>query len=97
MIAPLGLLGALREVQAAEAARAAADLMDGDDDLAKAGTDRLWVGTPDEAKGLEFDAVVVAVPPLPEQVAPATWKRLYVALTRPTQRLTVVEAGDAIG
>ncbi|ANJ25966.1 HelD family protein [Agromyces aureus] len=84
VIAPLGMLGALREVHAAEA---------------DAASDRLWVGTPDDAKGLEFDAVVVAVPPMPEPhaVSAATWKRLYVALTRPTQRLTVVQAGDVIG
>ncbi|WP_395242710.1 HelD family protein [Agromyces sp. MMS24-K17] len=89
VIGPLGVLGALRDVQATEAAEAAA-----------AGAPaRLWVGTPDDAKGLEFDAVVVAVPPMPEPraVSTATWKRLYVALTRPTQRLTVVEAGDVIG
>ncbi|GAA1824438.1 HelD family protein [Agromyces salentinus] len=90
VIAPLGVHGALRELRADEAAKAAA----GD-----AASDRLWVGTPDDAKGLEFDAVVVAVPPMPahEAVSSATWKRLYVALTRPTKRLTVVQAGDAIG
>ncbi|MRG60354.1 AAA family ATPase [Agromyces sp. CFH 90414] len=89
VIAPLALLGSLREVRASEAARAASEGVE----------ERLWVGTPDEAKGLEFDAVVVAVPPLPapHAVSQATWKRLYVALTRPTQRLTVVEAVDAIG
>ncbi|SFR70364.1 DNA helicase IV [Agromyces sp. CF514] len=89
VIAPLGVHGALRDVRTAEAERAAAE-----------GTSaRLWIGTPDDAKGLEFDAVVVAVPPMPspDAVSVATWKRLYVALTRPTQRLTVVEAGDVIG
>ncbi|BDZ54148.1 HelD family protein [Agromyces marinus] len=88
VIAPRGLLGALAGVHAAEAAQAAA-----------AGTSaRLWLGTPDDAKGLEFDAVVVAVPAMPEPhaITAATWKRLYVALTRPTQRLTVVQVGDAI-
>lgn len=88
VIAPLGVLGALGAVRATERARAEAD-----------GTpDRLWIGTPDDAKGLEFDAVVVAVPPMPspQAVSAATWKRLYVALTRPTKRLTVVEAGDVI-
>ncbi|MET4156956.1 ATP-binding domain-containing protein [Agromyces sp. PvR057] len=89
VIAPLGVLGALRGVRAAEAERA----------TATGAADRLWAGTPDDAKGLEFDAVVVAVPPMPapQAVSVATWKRLYVALTRPTQRLTVVEAGDVIG
>ncbi|MGI9823004.1 HelD family protein [Agromyces sp. Marseille-Q5079] len=89
VIAPLGVHGALRGLRAAEAAKATAD----------GASDRLWVGTPDDAKGLEFDAVVVAVPPMPapHAVSSATWKRLYVALTRPTKRLTVVEAGDAIG
>lgn len=89
VIAPLGVLGALRDLQAAEAEQAAA----------AGASARLWVGTPDDAKGLEFDAVVVAVPPMPapHAVSVATWKRLYVALTRPTQRLTVVEAGNVIG
>ncbi|GAA1523929.1 DNA helicase IV [Agromyces terreus] len=89
VIAPLGVLGALRDLRAAEVGKT----------TAQGGSDRLWVGTPDDAKGLEFDAVVVAVPrmPAPEAVSTATWKRLYVALTRPTQRLTVVEAGDAVG
>lgn len=88
-IAPLALLDALREVHAAEVARAT--------DAGRPA--RLWIGTPDDAKGLEFDAVVVAVPPMPspDSVSAATWKRLYVALTRSTQRLTVVTAGDAIG
>lgn len=94
VIAPLGVLGALREVRDAETARAAAAKAAG-----HVASDRLWIGTPDDAKGLEFDAVVVAVPPMPspDAVSVATWKRLYVALTRPTQQLTVVEAGDVIG
>ncbi|WP_157415927.1 HelD family protein [Agromyces allii] len=88
VIGPLAMLGALQEVRAAEAGKAS-----------PSAADRLWVGTPDDAKGLEFDAVVVAVPPMPEPhaISSATWKRLYVALTRPTQRLTVVQAGDVIG
>ncbi|MWC00441.1 ATP-binding domain-containing protein, partial [Agromyces seonyuensis] len=84
VIAPRAAIWALAPLRAETAAAAAAS---GEED-------RLWVGTPDDAKGLEFDAVVVAVPPMPGAVSPATWKRLYVALTRPTQRLTVVDASD---
>ncbi|WP_394552539.1 HelD family protein [Agromyces sp. MMS24-JH15] len=89
VIGPLGVLGVVRDLLGPEAAKASAG----------GASDRLWVGTPDDAKGLEFDAVVVAVPsmPAPGVVSSATWKRLYVALTRPTQRLTVVEAGDIVG
>ncbi|MFF2370903.1 HelD family protein [Agromyces sp. NPDC058110] len=89
VIAPLGVLGVLGEVQEADRRDAAEHGI----------APRLWIGTPDDAKGLEFDAAVVAVPPMPapEAVSTATWKRLYVALTRPTQRLAVVEAGDVIG
>jgi DNA helicase IV len=49
------------------------------------------------AKGLEFDAVVVADPAgivLEALDRPRGLRLLYVALTRPTQALTVVHAGD---
>ena len=42
--------------------------------------------TPREAKGLEFDHVVVVEP------AAIELRELYVALTRPTKTLTVVHA-----
>ncbi len=54
--------------------------------------DDLWDGvpllTPRQAKGLEFDHVVVVEPALVEL------RELYVALTRPTRTLVVVHARD---
>ena len=47
---------------------------------------------PWDAKGLEFDAIVVVAP---EEIADAYgWSSVYVALTRATQQLTVVTALD---
>jgi superfamily I DNA/RNA helicase len=46
-----------------------------------------------EAKGLEFDHVVVVEPALiVEESGPAGLRHLYVALTRPTKTLTVVHS-----
>ncbi|GAA1188958.1 HelD family protein [Nesterenkonia xinjiangensis] len=50
--------------------------------------------TADEAKGLEFDAVVVAEPAELRAEAAGRIGSLYVALTRPTQSLHVVSSGD---
>jgi hypothetical protein len=47
----------------------------------------------DAANGLEFDAVVVAEPSLIAGTTARGLRTLYVALTRPTQRLTLVHAG----
>jgi superfamily I DNA/RNA helicase len=50
-----------------------------------------------QAKGLEFDAVVVVDPAAIVASAADTGRGLrllYVALTRPTQALAVVHAGD---
>src|SRR4051794_9850601 len=44
------------------------------------------------AKGLEFDNVVLIEPAAVEAAGPNGLRDLYVALTRPTQRLTVVHA-----
>lgn len=44
-----------------------------------------------EAKGLEFDAVVLADPDVLAAEPPRGAAALYVAMTRPTQRLTLVE------
>jgi DNA helicase IV len=44
------------------------------------------------AKGLEFDAVVVVEPAAVLAESPRGANDLYVALTRATQRLTVVHA-----
>jgi len=53
------------------------------------------VVSPAEAKGLEFDAVVVVEPALVAQAGDdhhAGLRLLYVALTRAVQTLTVVHA-----
>ena len=49
--------------------------------------------TPREAKGLEFDHVVVVEPAaIVEEGGDAGLRELYVALTRPTKTLTVVHS-----
>ncbi|KAF2776180.1 UvrD-helicase domain-containing protein [Streptomyces sp. OM5714] len=57
---------------------------------AVSGQESVSVLTADEAKGLEFDHVVVAEPSAVTADDPAGPRRLYVALTRCTQSLTVV-------
>jgi len=51
--------------------------------------------TPELAKGLEFDSVVVVDPGGIEQASPRGRADLYVALTRTTRRLGLVSTGDA--
>jgi len=51
--------------------------------------------TPTQAKGLEFDSVVVVDPGGIEQASPRGRADLYVALTRTTRRLGLVVTGDA--
>ncbi|WP_277212788.1 HelD family protein [Isoptericola croceus] len=51
------------------------------------------VTSPREAKGLEYDAVVL-VEPVDVAAGPGRWGDLYVAMTRPTQRLVVLHARD---
>ena len=46
----------------------------------------------DLANGLEFDGAVVVEPASVVDESPQGLRRLYVALTRPTRRLTVVHA-----
>ncbi|HEU5332370.1 MAG TPA: UvrD-helicase domain-containing protein [Actinocrinis sp.] len=53
---------------------------------------RLIVVNALDAKGLEYDAAVVADPDAIEGESPAGTRTLYVALTRATQRLYVVDA-----
>ncbi|HEX2497164.1 MAG TPA: ATP-binding domain-containing protein [Actinomycetes bacterium] len=50
--------------------------------------------TPVQAKGLEFDSVVVVDPGGIEQASPRGRADLYVALTRTTRRLGLVISGD---
>ncbi len=56
-------------------------------------TRRIAVLTPTEAKGLEFDAVIVADPQGIVDEMPRGAAALYVAMTRPTQRLQLVTTG----
>jgi DNA helicase IV len=55
---------------------------------------RVVVLTVRQAKGLEFDAVLVVDPAGIVAESPRGHSDLYVALTRPTQRLGVLHAGD---
>ncbi|GAA1852210.1 helicase [Myceligenerans crystallogenes] len=48
-----------------------------------------------QARGLEFDAVVVVAPDEIAAARPGGERDLYVALTRPTHRLTILETPDA--
>ena len=51
------------------------------------------VSATETVKGLEYDAVVVVEPALIDQEAPSrlvSAADLYVAMTRPTQRLAIV-------
>lgn len=58
--------------------------------------ERVSVLTVDEAKGLEFDAVVVVDPDGVVAASPRGRSDLYVALTRATQRLGVVRARSGV-
>ena len=50
--------------------------------------------TPRQAKGLEFDHVVVVEPALiVDEGGDSGLRELYVALTRPTKTLSIVHAG----
>jgi DNA helicase IV len=57
--------------------------------------DRLTVIEPLAAKGLEYDAVVVISPDEVITESPGGERVLYVALTRPTQRLVVADLGTS--
>ena len=77
----------LHDTLAAALAASSADTGDADRD----GLDhRVTLVTAPMCKGLEFDAVVVVEPALIVEDAPVGLRLLYVALTRPTQHLSVV-------
>ena len=82
VIGPVARIGALRGVLL----DAGADPEDLDAPLVVLGVD--------EAKGLEFDAVVVVEPAEILEESPRGLNDLYVALTRATQRLGVLYSGD---
>ena len=50
--------------------------------------------TPEQAKGLEFDSVIIVDPAAIEQSSPRGRADLYVALTRTTRRLGLVSPGE---
>jgi DNA helicase IV len=54
----------------------------------------LAVLTPEQAKGLEFDSVVIVDPAGIEQASPRGRADLYVALTRTTRRLGLISPGE---
>ena len=56
------------------------------------GADRVAVVTPMEAKGLEYDGVLVVTPDDIVAESPGGVRALYVALTRATQRLVTLDA-----
>jgi DNA helicase IV len=59
--------------------------------------DRVVVISPLEAKGLEYDAVLVIAPDEIVAESPGGIRSLYVALTRATQRLVTLDVGSAGG
>jgi hypothetical protein len=62
------------------------------------GAERLAVVTSLESKGLEYDGVLVVTPDRIVEESPGGVRSLYVALTRPTQRLVTLDAaGDRAG
>ena len=60
-------------------------------------SERLVVVTPLQAKGLEYDGVLVVAPDDIVAESPGGVRVLYVALTRPTQRLVCVDPDPAGG
>ncbi|MBT1172263.1 AAA family ATPase [Bifidobacterium sp. MA2] len=93
VIAPESLVDELRAAMA-EALRAK---LGGDEASRLAGQDpwdsQVTVSGTEEVKGLEYDAVVLVEPGLIDQEAPSRLVAaadLYVAMTRPTQRLAIV-------
>ncbi|MBM6698929.1 AAA family ATPase [Bifidobacterium pullorum subsp. saeculare] len=93
VIAPDSMLDGLRE-RLERAAREAYGQAEADRLAAQDPWDaQLAVCSTGEVKGLEYDAVVVVEPGLIEQEAPSRLSAaadLYVAMTRPTQRLVIV-------
>lgn len=61
------------------------------------GAERVVVITAQQAKGLEYDAVLVITPDDIVAESPGGVRALYVALTRPTQRLVTLDAAPDAG
>jgi DNA helicase IV len=62
------------------------------DEIPAPDRDRLWFGSPRDAKGLEFDDVVLVEPGWRSERGVAESRELYVALTRATQHLTILHS-----
>ena len=60
--------------------------------IAPADRDRVWFGSPRDAKGLEFDEVVLVEPGWRSERGVAESRELYVALTRATQHLAILHS-----
>lgn len=54
--------------------------------------ERVWFGSPRAAKGLEFDVVILVEPGWRSERGVAETRELYVALTRATQRLSILHS-----
>ena len=87
MIVPAGLAGELGEAVSAALPGTA---IGADPDL----TSPVVVLTVRQAKGLEFDCVLIADPARLLAESPRGLNDLYVALTRATQQVGVVHRGD---
>ena len=64
--------------------------------IVRANPERISFISPLNAKGLEYDAVIVVSPDQIVAESPGGERVLYVALTRPTQRLVTIDL-DAEG
>jgi DNA helicase IV len=82
VIAPVGVASRLREVLAL------------DDRRTQDVVEQVVLLTAEEAKGLEFDVVVVVDPSGIASEGPHGHRALFVALTRPTQRLVLAHHGS---
>jgi DNA helicase IV len=84
-------LPAIAEVVAELLGRhASVAVIDGTDSISLQEDERVTVVTGPEAKGLEFDAVVVVEPGCFTALGPRGFRLLYIALTRAVQELVVV-------
>jgi DNA helicase IV len=70
-------------------------LVDANLPITRAFGDRISFISPLNAKGLEYDAVIVVSPDEVVSESPGGERVLYVALTRPTQRLVTIDIGDS--
>ncbi|SDS07872.1 DNA helicase IV [Friedmanniella luteola] len=84
-----GTVGVICPPTARDGVRAALDA------AALPGAERLAVVTSLESKGLEYDGVLVVDPDRLVAESPGGVRSLYVALTRPTQRLVTLDAAGA--